>query len=261
MSTHRNTVLLTRPEGSSPVFENILREHGLDVLHVPMIAIQSLDDWSEVDATLADIAQYDGVLFTSANAVRFTIERLKSIFPTLDVLPPMHCVGERTEEAVKEFALAAGVVPASASAEELAAALGEVAGKRFLHPCSNIARQELRDAIAKRGGSVESLVVYLTNDVSDDQLEAMRSRVESESIGCIAFFSPSAVARFIRTFPNFHEGEILIAAIGRTTADALLEFGVRVDVVPQEQTAEALATLIARYLTFNQSGALLTHGI
>lgn len=261
MSTHRNTVLLTRPEGSSPVFENILREHGLVVLHVPLISIQPLDDWSEVDTILSGIAQYDGVLFTSANAVRFTIERLKSIFPSLDALPPMHCVGERTAEALKAFTLDAGVVPAKTGAEELAAALGDVAGKKFLHPCSNIARPELSDAVARYGATVEPLVVYVTRDVPMDQLETVRCHLESESIGCIAFFSPSAVTQFVRAFPNLHEGEILIAAIGRTTADALLEFGVRVDVVPQEQTAEALATLIARYLTFNQSGALLTHGI
>jgi uroporphyrinogen-III synthase len=260
MTIHRHTVLLTRPQDSSEEFEQILLEQDINVLHAPMIEIAPIGDWSHVDQTIDKLQNYDGILFTSRNGVKYFFGHMMERNPSVTQLPPLHCVGEKTETELRQHGLEATIIPVRASAADLASALGDVTGKRFLHPCSDIAREELHEIVSLKGGIVEPLVVYRTIDSPGDDLQHVREKLADATIGSVAFFSPSAVKRFMDIFPDFQAEDILLAAIGQTTATELENYGLRASVVPQEQSASALATLIARYLTFKQSGALLTHG-
>jgi len=245
MADSKRTVLLTRPKGASEEFTSMLGKHGIEVLHFPMIEILPPKQWDEVDAALEAIAMYSEIVFTSANAVHFFFHRMKEqdIFSTS--LPPCHAVGQKTAAALESHGISAHGIPDTASAADLAAALGDVSNQFFLQPGSDLLRAEFCDTVEAKGGRVKQVTVYRTVQPSQKEMLQLDQMLIEGSIDCIAFFSPSAVKNFIGMIPLFTQATILIATIGQTTAAAVLNSGLRVDIIAPEQTAESLASAIA----------------
>ena len=66
------TIVVTRTRQQASDLSQQLAELGADVIEAPTIELGPADDWSGVDAALARPADYDWVVFTSANGVAFT---------------------------------------------------------------------------------------------------------------------------------------------------------------------------------------------
>ena len=64
---------------------------------------------------------------------------------------------------------------------------------------------------------------------------------------CVAFFSPSAVRHYAAVLGESERPPAVVAVIGDTTAAEAEARGLRVDIVPPAQTAEALAEAIAAW--------------
>jgi len=75
----RKTVLVTRTRKQSEEMTAQLEAVGATVVHCPTIEVLSPDSWAQLDASIRRIKQYDWVVFTSANGVRFFFDRLVEI--------------------------------------------------------------------------------------------------------------------------------------------------------------------------------------
>lgn len=232
-------VLYTRPE-PTPVFERMLREGGCAVHRVPLIRIAAPESWDALDASLARLDSYAGVLLTSRQSVRWFLRGVDARGIDRAMLPPLHAVGTKTAEEAIALGLTVQELPSASYGSTLAAELPDVEGKLFLQPCTDIARTEIVDTMRERGGDVEQVVVYRTLPASD---EAMRELQELNRRGfdAVAFFSPSAVRQFATALEGWRQSDTAVAVIGDTTADTAREHGLRVDIVAREQTAESLA--------------------
>jgi len=247
VATH--TVLYTRPE-PTPVFERMLRESGCAVHRVPLIRIAAPETWDALDAALARLERYAGVLLTSRQSVRWFLRGVDARGIDRTALPPLHAVGEKTAAEAEALGLAVRDLPSASYGATLAAELPDVEGKLFLQPCSDIARSEIVDTMRQRGGDVDQVVVYRTLPASDEALRELQE-LDRTGFDAVAFYSPSAVRQFAAALEGWRQNDTAIAVIGDTTADAAREHGLRVDVIAREQTAESLAKEITDYLKGN----------
>ncbi|MBQ9129125.1 MAG: uroporphyrinogen-III synthase, partial [Thermoguttaceae bacterium] len=72
------TVLVTRPREQAAELRSLLEERGAAVLVQPSIAILPPENRADVDAALQCVERrdFDWILFSSANGVRFFLERV-----------------------------------------------------------------------------------------------------------------------------------------------------------------------------------------
>lgn len=238
------TVLHSRPQPSAN-FDRVLQKNGLAVVHVPLITIVPPVSWEAADEVLGRLLDFDGILFTSLNAVNAFFTRAEKQDVDVSSLP-LFAVGPRTAEAITAKRQSAEVVSAG-GAKELAMKLGDVRNKIFLQPASDIARPELADAVKSGGGEVRLVTVYRTLPASARETDRLRALVRKNEVQCAAFFSPSAVRHFASALVDYDLSSICIAAIGTTTAEQLLASGLRVDVVADRQTEEGLAEAIVEF--------------
>src|SRR5690242_7115730 len=84
-------LLVLRPEPGASVTEQRAGELGLDAFAVPLFQIDPVA-WTAPDA-----GQFDGLLLTSANAVRHAGEQIKGLASL-----PVYAVGEATAAAAHE---------------------------------------------------------------------------------------------------------------------------------------------------------------
>ena len=252
------TILITRPRDQGEEFAQLLEKNGASILFVPTIQIVPPSAWDQCDGAIATLDAYDGLIFTSANAVRYFFQRVKereasSLRPTLAV-KPVYVVGEKTGDAVVQEGLASVKFPEVHDAHDLAVALMKLAprGKRFLFPKGDLAGTELAAVFRSNGATVDEIVVYRTVAPRDEDAKTIRESLSAETIDVATFFSPSSVRNLLGAVERELLTSCVIAVIGSSTAAAVDEYGFKTDIIAPKPTATALAEAITYYFTSNR---------
>ena len=244
MGDFTGTVLVTRAKEQAQEFTAMLATSKIRALHFPMIDIQPPDSWDDLDSAIQRFHEYDGLIFTSINAVHFFFTRLSGHDHAFAHLPLCYAVGERTKQAIEEKGGTCTFIPEKYNGSDLVKVIREVAGKKFLQPKSNIGREEIKTLVESAGGLVHQVNAYKTVIPSGVEIRKLESHLVEGWIDCIAFFSPSAVKNFASIIPQFKQATILVAAIGNTTAATAASQGIRVDIIAPEATSASMANAI-----------------
>ena len=240
------TVLITRPKADATAFATALAQYGLGAEYFPTIEIVPLSGWA-----LPNLEIYDGLIFTSANAVHHFLtpflSRMPKCFATLRAMNH-YAVGIKTNQSLQEYGIDSTLYSDKGNAADLADLLRQmgIRGKRFLFVRGTRSLGIIPNAIQKHGGTCDELIVYETRTLSSEASHALPLLLSREDITWIAFFSPSAAEAFFNLLPK--DSLPLrqhIAVIGNTTKEAALSLGFSVRAVPEIPTAEALAKAIA----------------
>jgi uroporphyrinogen-III synthase len=210
-------VLVLRPEPGASATVAKARERGLDAFAVPLFEIESIE-WSAQEPN-----QFDGLLLTSANAVRSAGERLSELRSL-----PVYAVGEATAEAAREvgFDIAA---TGNAGVGRLLASIDPVL--KLLHLCG-----EDRRVVSASNQQITPIVVYRSKPIVDPDLSVARNAVA-------LIHSPRSGHRFADLADN--RGSIVIAAISEAAADAVGGGWMTIEVATSPND-DALLALAAR---------------
>src|SRR5690242_8590318 len=128
-------IVVTRAEGQAGVLTGKLRDLGADVIELPTIAIEPAMDNSALDAAIAHLDEYDWLIFTSANGVKYFLERLDQSAVDLRKLRAKICaIGPSTRNAVEALHLKVDMMGKEYVAESLVEAFAayDIEGKRML---------------------------------------------------------------------------------------------------------------------------------
>ncbi|MBI3002056.1 MAG: uroporphyrinogen-III C-methyltransferase [candidate division NC10 bacterium] len=249
------TVVVTRAREQASAFAQILEAAGAEVLEAPAIALVPPASWGPLDEALARPDTYAWVLFTSANGVRAFAERLMARGLDWRALGAcrLAAIGTATAEALHAYGMRADRVAEEFTAEGLLAAFAEepVAGKRFLLPRAEVARETLPEELRRRGAAVDVVPVYRTVPDRSAGL-ALREALTARRVAAVTFTSSSTVENFIETLkgedlPALLDG-VWIACIGPVTAAAARRHGLRPDILPATHTIPALAEALVNAL-------------
>jgi uroporphyrinogen-III synthase len=209
-------VVVLRPEPGATATVEKARALGLEAVAVHLFTIEAVE-WEAPDA-----ANFDGLLLTSANAVRFGGEALHSLRGL-----KVNAVGEATAEAARE----AGLDVAAIGDAGIPLLLGSIQPDlKLLHLCG-ADRREPHGATQ----AITRVTVYRATPVQAPDLSAA-----SGSVALI--HSPRAGQRFAELVSD--RGTIAIAAISEAAAEAVGNGWHRVETAAQP-TDEALLALAA----------------
>lgn len=253
------TVVVTRAREQASDFRVLLESKGAQCFEFPTIEVVPPTSWGPLDKAIEKLAQYDWVLFTSVNGVRFFFQRLEEQGEDVRALHGIRigAIGPKTAASLAERGLRLDLVPPEYRAEAVIEAMGgeEVEGKRFLLPRAAKAREILPEKLEEMGGQVDVVPVYETIRPTE-RSEEVQSLLEKGEISCVTFTSSSTVENFAAMFPGEDLPALVvkaaIACIGPITAETARDHGLEVDIMPAEYTVEALATKIVEY--FNPTG-------
>jgi uroporphyrinogen III methyltransferase/synthase len=219
-------VLVTRPRDQAEPLVQKLTDLGAEVLVQPAIRISGPLDGHVVDAALARLDEYDWLVFSSANGVRYLLERLWATNGDLRRLGrvKLAAIGPGTADELRKYHLRADLVPEQFRAESLAAALGqEAAGRRFLLARASRGREVLPEQLAAAGGRVEQIVVYSSADVERADPEVAR-RLAVREVDWITVTS-SSIARSLVTLFGEDLRKSRLASISPVTSETLRQLG------------------------------------
>ncbi len=248
------TIVLTRSAEHNEVTRPLFEARGASVLCFPTIEIHDSPSWDAVDSVLRKLAEFTDVCFTSQYAVKKLVERARAVRPkALETLSTrtLIAVGEKTRLTLESlgFPLSHMPQPSQSSANGIVEMLRtqSLEGRKFLYPKGNISRDDLSEQLRALGASIEDVVVYQTRVPESTFAETIKQKLQQKEIDVVTFFSPSAVHNCIELIGEEAVSNVVIAAVGNTTADAVTKAGLKVTIRAEQPTAESLVQSIERY--------------
>ncbi|KAJ8264464.1 hypothetical protein GJAV_G00149460 [Gymnothorax javanicus] len=259
-----NVLLLKEPrEGDSgpDPYVKELTSYGHKPTLIPVLSFKFVS-FDELSDRLLKPEKHGGLIFTSpraVEAVRMCLEEnnrrevwTSSIKDKWNE-KSIYVVGKATAALVEDL----GLIPLgeeTGNAELLSQFILEKEDTSILplfFPCGSLKREVLPVALRKKGVPLETLTVYQTAEHPDLQRNLMDYFSKQGVPASIAFFSPSGVKfslDVVRQLAQEKLNGIKFAAIGPTTADALVAEGLCVSCLAEKPTPQDLAAVIAQAL-------------
>jgi uroporphyrinogen-III synthase len=151
-------VLVTRPEFQAMPLCRLLESYGATTLRLPAIEIKPLKDRRALTEQLSVLENFDVILFTSANAVRFGVSFLDQ---KRDLA--LAALGPATSRALNQAGYRVAIQPAESFDSEALLShprLERVAGHRILIIKGSHGRDLLQQELTRRGATVVCAEVY-----------------------------------------------------------------------------------------------------
>jgi uroporphyrinogen III methyltransferase/synthase len=247
-------ILVTRSREQASDLSERLREFGGDPIEFPTIEVIPPEKWDDVDHCASRMLTYDWVIFTSANGVRFFLDRFFAMgLDVRDLKGPRLCaIGPKTAEALQALKLKVDFVPSEYRAECIFEGLKRetLTGKRILIPRAKVARDVLPEELRRAGAWVDIVETYRTVR-SQGQVENIRELLARKSVAAVTFTSSSTVSNFVEMMGRKDSKELIsgitVASIGPITAEKARSLGMETTVMPKEYTIPALVEALVDY--------------
>lgn len=248
-------IVITRTREQASKLRSALYENGAEVIEIPTIEVSPIKN-ERVEEVLKRLRDFDWLVFTSENGIRFFFEALFEAGLDVRALGGLKIavIGPATFSALEKWGLKADLMPENNFTQEgLSEAFKkiEVSGKRILLIRAKTAREVLPQSLKKEGAEVEILPVYETLK-PEDSLKLLKKAL-SEGVDAITFTSSSTVENF---FELMKEGglslpkEVVLASIGPITSETLRKYGYEPTIEAKEYT---IPGLVSALLTYYQS--------
>jgi len=254
------TIVITRAENQSESMFHLLQEKGAEPFSFPVIQTVPPENRGPLDQALTRLSEYHGLIFTSSNGVKFFMQRLRETEQDIRDLKgvKIYTIGPKTESALNAFAIRVDVVPENFVAESLIESLGRenVKGKRFLIPRAAVAREILPDQLREMGARVDVVPAYRTVPPKRKNQDFAR-RLKGGAISVVTFTSSSTVTNFLDHIDAGlmpYLDRVTFACIGPITAQTARENGLKVEIVPEQYTVDALVLAIEDHFLADKTG-------
>jgi uroporphyrinogen III methyltransferase/synthase len=240
-------IVVTRAKGQAEALSVRLRSLGADVVELPTIQIRPAADYAPLDQAIASLSCYDWLIFTSANGVRFFLERLDKSGTDLRSLRARICaIGPATRAAVEALHLKVDLMGKEYVAEGLVEAFAghDLVGKRVLLPRAAVARDLVPVGLTRRGAVVEVVEAYRTVIPEEAGQRARDLFSANGKPHCITFTSSSTVQNFVAVAGADRLAEVKVASIGPITSNTARGVGIEVAVEAHPFTIDGLVHAI-----------------
>jgi uroporphyrinogen-III synthase len=220
------SILVSQPEPkdeNSPYFK-LAEKYNLKVDFRQFIQVDPVSI-KEFRKQKIDILNHTAIIFTSRNAVDHLFKICEALKIEMPADMKYFCISEQTANYLQKYIVIRKrkIFTGHRTAADLLEILKKHKNEKYLFPCSDIRKDDIPDFLGDNGYQYSEAVIYRTvaSDLSD---------LENVYYDILAFFSPSGIHSLFVNFPDFKQNNTRIAAFGPTTAKAVRDAGLVLDI-------------------------------
>ncbi len=238
------SILVSQPKPSdenSPYFK-LAEKYGLKIDFRPFIQVDPVSI-KEFRKQKIDILNHTAIIFTSRNAVDHFFNICQELKIEMPADMKYFCISEQTSNYLQKYIVIRKrkIFTGHRTAEDLIEILKKHKNEKYLFPCSDIRKEDIPEFLANNDFKFTEAIIYRTvaSDLSD---------LENVYYDILAFFSPSGINSLFVNFPDFKQNFTRIAAFGPTTAKAVRDAGLELDIEAPLPNAPSMTGAIELYI-------------
>ena len=243
-------VLVSQPKPAtekSPYFD-IAEKFGVEIDFRPFFKVEPLTS-KEFRQQKISILDHTAVVFTSRHAINHFFHLCEELRVAIPETMKYFCVTEAIAVYLQKYIVYRKrkiFFGQTGKVEDLAVVIGKHPKEKYLIPVSDIHKEDLISLLEAKKISYTKAVMYRTvsNDFEDN---------EKFDYDMLVFFSPSGISSLLKNFPNFEQKDIKIGCFGPTTAKAIKDAGLRLDMEAHTPEAPSITAALEMYLKKQQS--------
>lgn len=238
------SILVTQPyptDPKSPYFE-LAKKYNLKVDFRSFIQVDRIDI-KEFRKQKINPLDFSAIIFTSRNAVDHFFSICKELKIEMPAETKYFCISEQTANYLQKYIVVRKrkIFSGIKTALDLLPAIKKNKDEKFLYPCSDIRKDELPAMLEENKINFTETVMYHTvaSDLSD---------LADVKYDVLVFYSPSGIASLFTNFPDFVQEATRIAAFGPTTAKAVKDAGLILDIEAPLPNAPSMTGALEAYI-------------
>lgn len=238
-----------KPTGEKSPYFDLAARFNLDLVFRPFIKVEGLTS-KEFRQQKVSILDYTAVVFTSRHAIDNYFTLAKEMRITIPEDMKYFCITETIALYIQKYVQYRKrkvFYGSTGKIDDLIPSMVKHKNEKYLVPLSDVHNDTLKDLLDSKKLTHKECVMYRT--VSNDFTQ---EEVDTFDYDMLVFFSPSGVDSLKKNFPNFEQGEIVIATFGPTTAKAAKEAGLRIDIEAPTEKYPSMTGAILHYLNEKQ---------
>jgi len=238
------SILVSQPEpesGKSPYFD-LAEKNNIKIDFRPFIKVEGVPA-KEFRQTRIQILSHTGVIFTSRTAIDHFFRISQELRLTIPDTMKYFCISEATAFYLQKYIVyrKRKIFYADGRFSDLVSIMKKHKDEKLLVPLSDIHKQEIPELLDKEGYNYTKAILYRTvsSDLSD---------LKDIFYDVLVFFSPSGIKSLFQNFPEFKQNDTRIACFGPTTAQAVREAGLRLDIEAPTAQAPSMTMALEQYI-------------
>ncbi len=238
------SVLVSQPKPEtekSPYFE-LAEKNNIKVDFRPFIQVEGIPA-KEFRQTRIHILDHTAIIFTSRTAVDHFFRICQELRITVPDSMKYFCISEATAYYLQKYIVyrKRKIFYGDGKFADLVNVMKRHKSEKFLVPLSDIHKQKIPDLLDKGGFNYTQAVLYRTisSDLSD---------LKDVNYDILVFFSPSGIRSLFDNFPDFKQNNTRIAGFGPSTAKAVKEAGLRLDISAPTSKAPSMTMALEQYI-------------
>jgi uroporphyrinogen-III synthase len=236
---------ITTPNNQAP-YDKLVEKYGVKIDYRPFTEVQAISA-KDFRKQKVNLEEHSAVIFTSKSAVDHYFRVCEEMRYKVPADMKYFCITEAIALYLQKHTTyrKRKVFFGARSLQDLKPHLIKHKKKeKFLLPCSNLGKQAYVSFLEENEFNFSEAVMYLS--VSCDL-----SDLENVFYDILVFFSPISIDSLYENFPNFSQNFTRIAAYGETTAQAVLDKKLQLDIMvpdPKNPHLSSMAEEIDQYL-------------
>lgn len=228
-----------KPASEKSPYYDIAQKYGVKIDFRPFIKVECLSA-KEFRQQKISILDHTAVVFTSRHAIDHFFQLCTELRITIPEDMKYFCVTEAIALYIQKYVQYRKrkiFFGNTGKFEDLLPSILKHKTEKYLIPMSDVHTDEIGNLLEKNKIQYTEAIMYRT--VSNDFAEE-----EAFDYDMLIFFSPSGVASLKKNFPDFEQKDIKIGTFGSTTAQAVKDAGLRLDLeAPNVQAPSMTAAL------------------
>lgn len=241
-------VLVSQPKPASEKspYYDIAEKYGVKIDFRPFIKVESLSA-KEFRQQKVSILDHTAVIFTSRHAIDHFFNLCTELRVTIPETMKYFCVTEAVALYIQKYVQYRKrkiLFGATGKIEDLVPSIVKHKTEKYLVPMSDVHNDDVKNLLDKNNIQHTEAVMYRTvsNDFTSD---------EEFDYDMLVFFSPAGVTSLKKNFPDFDQKEIRIGTFGSTTAQAVRDAGLRLDLEAPTVQAPSMTAALDMFIKEN----------
>lgn len=234
-----------KPETEKNPYYDLANKYNLRIDFRPFNEIEGISS-KEFRLSKINVNDFSAIIFTSKASINHFFKICEELRVKVSEDIKYFCNSESTAWFLQKFIVyrKRKVFYGNGNILDLNNILKHHTSETYLVPCSESHKDEVNNGFDKININYKRAITYRTvnSDLSD---------IEDLNYNVLVFFNPAGIKSLFYNFPNYVQNETKIAAFGASTAKAVIEAGLSIDIQAPMPEAPSMTMALELFIKKN----------